>query len=234
MSSEIDKIVAHYKYLCSAGYEGSLMLCSEKGQTHVKLDFNLGFILPPFSTPPPVSPPSRRKRSPGYYRRLKKRSDARQQLDSTYVNDDVPPPTHEVSAEEDVHQMVVMDMDAEKVSEDGCKQSIESADTCEDSKVTSTVNLADVNSGVNPFSEDATEVCKVAERIDKSVTSPPARYHSTADACSVSSKPKSLLPTPLPFQTQPGNSCCDHLCRPDADDLDYDYCCRHRCRKPWT
>ena len=37
------------------------------------------------------------------------------------------------------------------------------------------------------------------------------------------------------FQTQPGSSCCDHICRPDLEeDPDYDFCCRHRCRKPWT
>ena len=38
-----------------------------------------------------------------------------------------------------------------------------------------------------------------------------------------------------PFQTQPGSSCCDHLCRPDPnEDPSYAKCCRHRCRKPWT
>ena len=56
----------------------------------------------------------------------------------------------------------------------------------------------------------------------------------TADACSAGSNPTSFKSTPSPFQTQPGLSCCDHISRPDPDDLDYDKCCRHRCRKPWT
>ena len=57
---------------------------------------------------------------------------------------------------------------------------------------------------------------------------------STAAACSAGSNPTSSKSTPSPFQTQPGLSCCDHICRPDPDDIDYDKCCRHRCRKPWT
>ena len=43
------------------------------------------------------------------------------------------------------------------------------------------------------------------------------------------------IPKPPHFQTQPGSSCCDHLCRLDmVDDPDYDKCCLHRCRKLWT
>ena len=38
-----------------------------------------------------------------------------------------------------------------------------------------------------------------------------------------------------PFQTRPENSCCSHLCRNDMlNDPEYDKCCLHRCRVPWT
>ena len=38
-----------------------------------------------------------------------------------------------------------------------------------------------------------------------------------------------------PFQTQPGSSWCDHLCRPDPnEDPSYEECCLHHCQNPWT
>ena len=37
------------------------------------------------------------------------------------------------------------------------------------------------------------------------------------------------------FWTTPYTSCCDHFCRPDlVDDPDFEFCCLHRCRKPWN
>ena len=48
-------------------------------------------------------------------------------------------------------------------------------------------------------------------------------------------RPSFVHSTPSPFQTRPGSSCCDHMCRSELlNDPDYDKCCPHRCRKPWT
>ena len=47
-----------------------------------------------------------------------------------------------------------------------------------------------------------------------------------------SSRSVSTLLQPQPFQTKPGTSCCNHVCRPDPGE-DNDICCRHRCRNPW-
>ena len=59
--------------------------------------------------------------------------------------------------------------------------------------------------------------------------STPVRSDVARSTCSVS------LLQPQPFQTVPGSSCCDHICRPDLEeDPQYEFCCRHRCRKPWT
>ena len=158
MSSEIDNIVAHFKYLSSAGYEASLTLCSEKGQTHVKLDVNLGFILPSFTTPPPDSTPSRRRRPPGYYCRLKKRSDARQQLDSINDKDDstLSSHAHIVPSEEDDEQL--MNMVAEEVSRDSC------SDNAKVSIVSSTVSSTkEVNTEASCHSKEK-DVAVVCER----------------------------------------------------------------------
>ena len=71
---ELESFVSKFRYLCSAGYKCSLSFSSEKGQTLVCFNAELGFIPPPVDQPPPSSSsfPSRR-RSPSYYRRLKKR-----------------------------------------------------------------------------------------------------------------------------------------------------------------
>ena len=148
MSGAIDNIVAQYKYLCSAGYEASLTLCSDKGQTRAKLDVNLGFSLPPCSTPPPVSS-SPRKRSPSYYRRLKKRSEARKHFNSSYENDDK---SQVVASVEDAEPMVAVV--AEKVS----NESISNLDVCPgnsavNSNITSTNTMHDNVAEVSVHSE---------------------------------------------------------------------------------
>ena len=59
--------------------------------------------------------------------------------------------------------------------------------------------------------------------------STPLQADAPRSSCSVS-----LLQL-QPFQTQPGSSCCDYIHRPDLkEDPEYDFCCHHRCRKPWT
>ena len=87
---ELDSFVEKFRYLCSAGFDATLTLRSEKGQAHVSFNVNLGFLPPPLAFPPPASnvysTPCQRRRSPSYYRRLKKRSDARLNLDSSFLN----------------------------------------------------------------------------------------------------------------------------------------------------
>ena len=60
------------------------------------------------------------------------------------------------------------------------------------------------------------------------------RYPNTSARIDVAPSSRSMftLPQPQPFQTQPGTSCCNHVCRPDPGE-DNDICCRHRCRNPW-
>jgi len=59
--------------------------------------------------------------------------------------------------------------------------------------------------------------------------------HSLSVVYSNSRQNTTLISTLLSLQTRPGSSCCDRLCRLDmVDDPDYDKCCLHRCRKPWT
>ena len=87
-NQELDSFLAKYKYLCSAGHKASLSFKSEKFCTRISLDVELPFMTPPWSLPPPscvqtptMSPTSLRHRSPSYYRRLKRRYDARQKVE---------------------------------------------------------------------------------------------------------------------------------------------------------
>ena len=169
MSSEIDQIVAHYKYLCSAGYEACVTLRSEKGQTRVNLDVNLGFILPPFTTPPPVyqSPPPRR--SPGYYRRLKKRRDARQQLDSFNENFNTPSQFQLVASEEDADESVAVV--TEEVST--CKLDVvQNSLINNEARADSTTNVVIAEGSSRSEVQDILSVCdEVAETEDATVCS---------------------------------------------------------------
>ena len=85
---ELESFVAKFRYLCSAGFDSTLTLSPKKGQAHVSFNVNLGFLPPPLSFPPPSTAvpatPCSRRRSPSYYRRLKRRSDARQNLGASY------------------------------------------------------------------------------------------------------------------------------------------------------
>ena len=61
------------------------------------------------------------------------------------------------------------------------------------------------------------------------------QLHSLSVVYSNSRQNTTLISTLLSLQTRPGSSCCNRLCRLDmVDDPDYDKCCLHRCRKPWT
>ena len=72
--------------------------------------------------------------------------------------------------------------------------------------------------------------------IDRNNTpTPPVHPISIVSTCASKSRPSFSKCTPATFQTEPGSSCCDHLCRSDMlDDPEYDKCCLHCCRKPWT
>ena len=88
---ELDSFVTKFRYLCSAGYDATLTLSSEKGQAQVSFNVNLGSLPPPLTLPPPApivssATPCQRRRSPSYYRRLKRRSESRLNLDSTFVS----------------------------------------------------------------------------------------------------------------------------------------------------
>ena len=84
---ELQNFIDKFRYLCSAGFDATLTLSSEKGQAQVCFNVNLGFLPPPVAVPPPLTnvhaTPCQRRRSPSYYRRLKKRSDARLNLYSS-------------------------------------------------------------------------------------------------------------------------------------------------------
>ena len=86
---ELQSFVTKFRYLTSAGYPTSLSFTSDENRhARVSLEVNLGFIQPPFDFPPPSPPASKNiRRSPGYYRRLQRRKESRQQFNST--NDDV-------------------------------------------------------------------------------------------------------------------------------------------------
>ena len=79
-----------------------------------------------------------------------------------------------------------------------------------------------------PYHARTSPTDQVLCKSSKAITTP-VRPDAAQSLSSVS------LLKPQPFQTQPGSSCCDHICRPDLEkDPDYEFCCRHRCRKPWT
>ena len=78
---ELESFVAKFRYLTCAGYQTSLTVRSENGQTRVSFDVNLGILPPPFSCPPPGVSPTQRRRSPSYFRRLKRRSEERKNSD---------------------------------------------------------------------------------------------------------------------------------------------------------
>ena len=86
---EFESFVAKFRYLTSAGYATSLSFTPDENRhARVSLEVNLGFVKPPFNFPPPSPPASKNiRRSPGYYRRLQRRKESRQQSNST--NDEV-------------------------------------------------------------------------------------------------------------------------------------------------
>ena len=76
---ELDSFLQKYKYLCSSGLRATVTFKSENCNTHVSLEVDLPFLAPQWNFPPPnFTPQSPRNRSPSYYRRLKRRRDARQ------------------------------------------------------------------------------------------------------------------------------------------------------------
>ena len=77
---ELESFLQKYKYLCSAGFKAHLSFASENCCTRVSLEVDLPFLSPPWNSPPPftLSPQSPRNRSPSYFRRLKRRRDARE------------------------------------------------------------------------------------------------------------------------------------------------------------
>ena len=82
---ELDSFVTKFKYLCSAGFKAALSITTtENCGTHVSLNADLPFIAPPCYLPPPTivttSMKSPRYRSPSYYRRLRRRRNARLSL----------------------------------------------------------------------------------------------------------------------------------------------------------
>ena len=75
---ELDSFLQKYKYLCSAGLRATVTFKSENCNTHVSLEVDLPFLTPQWNVPPPnATPQSPRNRSPSFYRRLKRRRDAR-------------------------------------------------------------------------------------------------------------------------------------------------------------
>ena len=97
---EIDSFISKYRYLCSLGYEASLTLKSNIGQTRINFEVDLGFMPPPFAMPPPATH-SPRRRSPAYDRRLKRRCASRLNNMNSRVNS-VMSPTSCVSFDEKV------------------------------------------------------------------------------------------------------------------------------------
>ena len=79
--TEIKSFIAKFRYLCSAGFQATLKFSCDEGITSVSMDCNLGFLPPPVCVPPPAS--VKQNRSPGYYRRLKRHSDAMKYLNIT-------------------------------------------------------------------------------------------------------------------------------------------------------
>ena len=73
---ELESLLAQFRFMSSAGHKTSLNLSSEKGRVSVSFNVELGFMSPPVEIPPPQSSLTFRK-SPSYYRRLKRRRDAR-------------------------------------------------------------------------------------------------------------------------------------------------------------
>ena len=108
-SSEIESFVSKFRYLCSAGFKASLKLNCEDGHAFISFDVNLGPLPPPLFIPPPVSPVQRRK-SPSYYRRLKRRSDARNLDVST-------PKSNHIVAEEVTTSMKMTTADENVINE---------------------------------------------------------------------------------------------------------------------
>ena len=73
---ELENLLAQFRFMSSAGHKTSLNLSSEEGCISVSFNVELGFMSPPVGIPPPQSSSPFRK-SPSYYRRLKRRRDAR-------------------------------------------------------------------------------------------------------------------------------------------------------------
>ena len=86
--NELEILLSRFRYLSCAGYETSLTLTSVDGHTRVALNVDLGNLPPPIFSPPP-SPSRSSHRSPSYFKRLKRRSDARTNSSFSNVVDKV-------------------------------------------------------------------------------------------------------------------------------------------------
>ena len=149
--------------MCSSGFKSSLSINSdENGHARVTLEVDIGFLQPPLTVPPPTSPsPKKIKRSPGYYRRLQRRKEFRQQLSST--NDSKVDETEEVSVKvsrieisnEVGHEEVSNEVSHKEVSNEVIHEEVTFYNACE-----STVPVHDVE-GIHKFFMSLNEMSKL-------------------------------------------------------------------------
>ena len=128
---ELDSFLQKYKYLCSAGFKATVSFASENCCTHVTLEVDLPFLSPPRNSPPPftLTPQSPRNRSPSYFRRLKRRRDARECSNV------------ETSEENKVQVMDEADMPQEENNKNSCTASSYAEEKCEAVAVSEDLNV---------------------------------------------------------------------------------------------
>ena len=95
---ELEHLLMQFRYMSSAGYKTTFNLSSEKGHVIASFNVDLGFMQPPVDKPPPSSLSPIRK-SPSYYRRLKRRREARESTTIAATNEDTEKVSDVIEAE---------------------------------------------------------------------------------------------------------------------------------------
>ena len=225
VNEEIDLVVAQFKILLGFGHEASLKLDCKLGEAWINLSCKVGRNAPPLPhTPLPACDVTRKNhRSPSYFRRQARRKSERESRAVTLNNVSLCMPKAEKVQDE---------LTADEASKNVTIEESHNMDIAEKAIIKQVIDVA---TGESLGKVNRTQADEPAcEEVQQHVL---MNQHCTLRAQTDVAQRSTTLPIPKPphFQTQPGTSCCDHICRPDPlEDPHYKECCRHRCRKPWT
>ena len=146
---ELEHLLMQFRYMSSAGYKTTFNLSSEKGHVIASFNVDLGFMQPPVDKPPPSSLSPIRK-SPSYYRRLKRRREARESTTIASINEDTEKVSDVIEAEGSIQSESCLDNKEAEVCliSNTEAEDVSEMDIQEKQDITEEVNTDDKNAQV--------------------------------------------------------------------------------------